>query len=730
MKYKSFALLILAFSLIFLCSCFSKDGNKRQIKKCIMVFSPHQDDEANMANAIMYSRAKQGADVYVVMGFGSSPKDSLDEYGLGRLRESVGNLKYLGLSSSNLLYLGYQKLDYAAIGDDKLIVTNSLGEVLREDNTSYRTYSHAKEGFPSFHSIKYGSECTVSEENLLSDLTDILEQYKPDEIYTINYDQHAEHIWMGSLMEQAIGIVKSHAGFENYCPRFYQSMAYQSSWLAKKDMMTVNSPNDGSRKILESTLPFKPWNATFEWNKRVRFPVDDQISIPDVNSNLSTLAYKSGFGDRVASHLLALVNGDQIFWERDTRNKAFGATISVSSNDADKYYLNDFSTTRVPFKNVCKYSQDTQYDDNFMLNLYDCYKWIPEEDDTNKTVTLEFKNPLDIASVRLYDDFRQKNQILSGVLTFSDGSSLPVGELNNCGSATIISFPTKKRITFVRFQIKEYKGTPGLTEFEVYAPEKPRSPDFIKIYLAAANNRERKTQSFLYDYPVDVSQQPQTMQLGVYRYPDETPTPDYKWEIVGRHEGINFDTNGILRVEQSTLPGTYSIKVSESDALTDTMTINVINNPTDKSQETAEETENISTQEHNLLINGDFSDGLKGWNYDKNVAVIKEDGRNIIELTGVANDQIRIWQKVSTISGHIYRLSFELKADQSGALAIFRNDSKNEESYFFPDESVEWNVFKKDFQSSKNGVYMLFLSCKSEGKFYYSNASLIDVTKE
>lgn len=602
MKFRSTALLFLVFFSILLCSCSSRDDDKRRIGKCIMVFSPHQDDEANMANAIMYSRAKQGADVYVVMGFGSSPKDNLDEYGLGRLRESVGNLKCLGLSSSNLLYLGYQKLDYAAIGDDKVIVTNSLGEVLREDNTSYKTYSHVKEGFPSFHSTKYGNECTVSEENLLSDLTDILEQYKPDEIYTINYDQHAEHIWMGSLMEQAIGIVKSRAGFENYCPRFYQSMAYQSTWLAKKDMMSVYSPNDRNRNILESTLPFKPWNATFEWDKRVRFPVDAQISIPDVNSNLSTLAYKTGFGDRVASHLLAVVNGDQIFWERDTRNKSYGAAISVSSNDADKHYLNDFSTTRVPFRNVCKYSQDPQYEDNFMLNLYDYYKWTPEEDDTNKTITLEFKNPIDIASVRLYDDFRQKNQILFGVLTFSDESSIPVGELNNCGSATIITFPTKKRITFVRFQIKEYKGTPGLTEFEVYAPGKPRSPDFIKIYLAAANNIERKTQSFLYDYPVDVSQQPQTMQLGVYRYPDETPAPDYKWEIVGQHDGIYFDTNGILRVEQSALPGTYTIKVSESDALTDIIKINVINDPSDKSQETTEEEDNISSIEFREII--------------------------------------------------------------------------------------------------------------------------------
>ena len=578
MKIRLFVFLSFVIPLFFLGSCFLKDENIQSTKKCIMVFSPHQDDEANMANAIMFSRSKQGADVYVVIGFGSSPKDDKDTYGLGRLRNSAKNLEYLGLSSSNLLYLGYQKLDYATIGKDKIIVTNSLGEILKEDNTGFNTFSHIKEGFPSFHSVKYGKECPVSERNLLSDLIDILQQYKPDEIYAINYDKHPEHIWMGSLIEQAFGLVKSQNGCEDYCPKFYQSMSYQSSWYAKKDMMSVYSPNDQNRNILESTLPFKPWNTTFEWSRRVRFPVDDLMSIPDVNSNISTLAYKYGFGKRVEERILGLVNGDQIFWERDTRSKSYGATISVSSNERDKHYLNDFSITRVPFKNICKYLQMRLTGDNFMTNFYDCYKWSPENNDSNKTITIEFKKPLDVASIRLYDDLRLENQILSGILSFSDGSSLAVGELNNSGSATIVDFPAKRDIKFVRFKINEFTGTPGLSEFEVYAPEKPRSPDFIQLYLLSANNKQQKTQSFLYDYPVDVSQQSQIMQLSVYRYPDETPARNYNWQIEGQHEGIYLGTNGIIRVEQSTLPGTYIVKVSENEKLTDTMTINVINN--------------------------------------------------------------------------------------------------------------------------------------------------------
>ena len=724
--------LIFVFSLFFLCSCFSKDDNKSHVRKTIMVFSPHQDDEANMANAVMYSRAKQGADVYLVIGFGSVMKNN-DIYGLERLHQSAKNMKYLGICSTNIIYLGYQCLSFLPV-----ISTNNLGEITKKDKTVFNTFSHAKEGFPSFHSVKYGNECSQSEENLLSDIVDILLQYKPDEIYAINYDDHPDHIWMGSLVEQALGIVKLQGNCDDYCPRFYQSMSYQSSWRAKKDMMSVFSPNDPKRNILESTLYFIPRNTTFQWNERVRFPVDDRMSVPDVNSNLSTLAYISSFSEFVdTNRILGLVNGDQIFWERDTRSKSFGATVSVSSNEADKRYLNDFSITRVPLKKFCEIGHTNLYDDIVMFDLYDFYKWSPEISDTNKTVTLKFSKPLDIDSVRLYDDVRLENHITSGLLTFSDGSTLNVGELNNCGSATIINFNTKKRITYVSFQIKEYVGTPGLSEFEVYAPRPPESPDFIQIYLSAANNEKWPTKSFLYDYPVDVSQHSQTMQLSVYRYPNEVVNQT-KWQIEGKNDGIYFDANGILHVEQSTLPGTYTVKASEGD-LTDSMTINVINrSPINKnvSQEINDELNkdetNIETAREqipvNILVNSDFSDGLKGWRSTKGVSVIEEEGRNCVEFLGQENDQVRIWQNINTISGHVYKLTFKVKALQKTAFAIFRDTVSGEEKYFSIDPLDDWNKKSKSFESKHDGNYSIYLSCRGKGKFYYSDITLIDVT--
>ena len=132
----------------------------------------------------------------------------------------------------------------------------------------------------------------------------------------------------------------------------------------------------------------------------------------------------------------------------------------------------------------------------------------------------------------------------------------------------------------------------------------------------------------------------------------------------------------------------------------------------------------------NIFVNSDFSDGFKSWNKDKDVNIVQEDGENCVELNGVANNLTRIWQPISTTSGHVYRLSFKLKAAQNGALCIFRDNDKHEEFYFFPGESKQWKTFKKTFTSKKNGDYMIFLSCNNAGKFYYSDISLIDVTSK
>lgn len=540
-------------------------------KKTVLVFAPHQDDEANIANAVMYSHAQQGDDVYVIMTFGvDSNNDGKDNQGLGRLNQSAKNLECLGIPRSHLIYLGYEQHQHAAGLTDGQLKFNDLGEILRSDDTPYYTFSHPSQGFPSFHSTLYGEECTMSEKHMLDDFVDVFKYYKPDVVYAVNYDGHPGHRWVASLVDQAFGIVKQTEGFEDYCPRYYQSLSYQSAWGAKRDMDSTMSPNDGSKAFLESTLSFTPRNPTFVWEDCVRFPVEDKMSSPDIASNLFAQAYLTGFAGTAEDRVRQCVNGDQVFWERDTRSIAYRATVTVSSNETDKGKVNDFSTLREPISAILAGSG------------YVDYKWSPAENDTDMTVTLNFATPQDIASVKLYDDYKEENQITAGVLTFSDGSTVNVGELKNNGSATTVTFPEKTGINSVSFQITAYTGTPGLTEFEVYGTDstKPRETDFIQIYLDKANGSDWKTKSFLYDYPVNVTSQTQTMQLGVYCYPNEAAPSDYTWKLSGGTTGITLTQSGLLTVTPVARSGTYQIQVTAKNdpTLTDVMTIQVAGN--------------------------------------------------------------------------------------------------------------------------------------------------------
>ncbi|MGN0720586.1 MAG: PIG-L family deacetylase [Anaerovoracaceae bacterium] len=592
----SLLLIILCFAFLFpiqQAEAYSKPDESED-NKTIMVFAPHQDDEALMANPIMYSHAKRGDDVYVVMGFGSDPKENTnDSYGRNRLRESKKNLEKLGISADHLIYLGYQKLDYAI--DEykdkdtgkpiKPFVLGSDGELCHLNGNSYYTYSHVDEGFPSYHFYKHNEECKASEENMISDIAEVIMEYKPDELYVVNYDKHIEHMWLGSMVDQAFGVVKHKEGFENYCPRYYQSMGYQSNGAAPMDMLKTPSPNDGNRLFLESTIPFTPRNPTFSWEDRVRFSVEDEMAIPDFYRNVSAQAFWYGFGTRVYADnttiLLGSVNSDQIFWERDTRNLAYQASsVNVTSNPQDSKKINDFSTLRMPLATILELNVSKDLKISKDLNFSD-YKWSPAEDDESRTVTLNFEQPQNISSVKLYDDYRTENQIKAGVLTFKDSSniesSINVGPLDNGGGANTILFETKTDITSVSFQITDYAGTPGLTEFEVYAPNSPRKTDYIQIYLDKVNGVDWKNKSFLYDYPVDVTSKAQVMQLGAYCYPNEAAPSSYNWGLSGGAKGITLTQNGLLTVTPEAESGSYQIQVTSKDDanLTDVMTIQV-----------------------------------------------------------------------------------------------------------------------------------------------------------
>lgn len=147
-------------------------------------------------------------------------------------------------------------------------------------------------------------------------------------------------------------------------------------------------------------------------------------------------------------------------------------------------------------------------------------------------------------------------------------------------------------------------------------------------------------------------------------------------------------------------------------------------------EEVKEEAEEAEQSVKNLLSNGDFSERKNNWESHENVKFLKDENGSYIEIDGTKAKQSRIWQGVETEAGHVYKLTFKAKGEKEGAFAIFRNHDTDEESYFYFYPSKNWREFSKEFKAEKDGKYIVYLSCQGDGKYYYTDAVLVDVTEK
>lgn len=84
-------------------------------------------------------------------------------------------------------------------------------------------------------------------------------------------------------------------------------------------------------------------------------------------------------------------------------------------------------------------------------------------------IQLTGNRPATIAQVILHDRPNLTDHILGGTLSFSDGSTVPVGALPNDGTGLTVSFPTRS-VMWIRFTITSAVGqNTGLSELELFS---------------------------------------------------------------------------------------------------------------------------------------------------------------------------------------------------------------------------------------------------------------------
>lgn len=93
-------------------------------------------------------------------------------------------------------------------------------------------------------------------------------------------------------------------------------------------------------------------------------------------------------------------------------------------------------------------------------------------------IELRWPTSRTISGARLHDRPNTDDQILSGTLTFSDGSSVPVGILPNDGTGLDVTFSSRS-VTWLRFTVNSVKSSTyevGLAEILVFQASGPSQP--------------------------------------------------------------------------------------------------------------------------------------------------------------------------------------------------------------------------------------------------------------
>ena len=157
--------------------------------------------------------------------------------------------------------------------------------------------------------------------------------------------------------------------------------------------------------------------------------------------------------------LESFVKRDEIFWKWELwSNLALRATASASSeftaDGASARGMNDASVSGGPRKSDGE--------------------WVSDGELSGAWAQLSWTAPQQITTIVLHDRPDTSENVLSGTLTFSDGSGIGVGALPANGAGLRLQFP-QKSVTWVRFTIDNAEGNAtGLAEFEVYGPPTPK----------------------------------------------------------------------------------------------------------------------------------------------------------------------------------------------------------------------------------------------------------------
>jgi trimeric autotransporter adhesin len=408
--------------------------------KSILVIAPHEDDEIFLAAGVARAAKARGDTVKMVLVTNGDVNGV--STGLAREENSVTAAQTIGLAEEDVIFLGYGDGSLGAIfraGSGSQVFTSSAGQTA--------TYGNRGLGGLDYHRYLHGVPGPYSRDTLLADLRDLLINFLPDEIYVASYfDDHDDHMATALLVVEAILSVQRSG--VNLPVKLFQGIVW-----------APGAPSPWPQ--VEST-GFTPWlpfykpsccfdTATpFEWERLQHVMVPPEMQTSDRATSLKWRAIQAGFG--AYPWYSSFARREEIFWVTDFgANLATRAQVSVSSADVaggrGKEKAVDGVLHGSPVGGVQEWATSGQL--------------------SGAWIQLDWPSPVSVAQVNLYDRPSLSQNVLGGILSFSDGSTIAVDALPPGGQVRPVTFPPKQ-VGWVRFTVTLAGGTSaGLSEIEV-----------------------------------------------------------------------------------------------------------------------------------------------------------------------------------------------------------------------------------------------------------------------
>ena len=236
------------------------DGSRR-----ILVFAPHCDDETLGCGGLLLQAVKAGAEVKIVMitngdGFRVAverqfrtlrvePKDYV-QFAAIRQQESYRALKNLGISRSDVVFLGYPDRGLMPLWSD----------FWSPDRPFTSSYTRASQ---SPYPAAYHTGATYCGQSLLDDIQDVLKSFHPTDVYVTHpSDDHPDHSAASAFVTLALRRLRAgEREWPKSCALHYY-LVHRGDWPApqgpqKQDMLAP----PGEMAKLDTRWGMRPLSA-------------------------------------------------------------------------------------------------------------------------------------------------------------------------------------------------------------------------------------------------------------------------------------------------------------------------------------------------------------------------------------------------------------------------------------------------------------------------------------